>query len=274
VSDPPIVEELVVEEHLIVEARDVTVRFGGLVALDHVSLSVAPARIVGLIGPNGAGKSTYFGVLSGLIRPREGTVRIDGVDVTKASPQARARRGLARTFQRLELFNELTVREHLVVAYRAQHRPTVFDLARALPRDLLGFGNRPTPGETETVDRILELLGLTAVASVSAGAIGLGTGRLVEVARALAAQPRVLLLDEPSSGLDARETDELAVVLARLRDDEGISLVLVEHNVGMVLGLADDVTVLDFGKEIARGPADAIRSDAAVQAAYLGSAVP
>jgi branched-chain amino acid transport system ATP-binding protein len=275
VSDPPIVEEeLIVEEHLIVEARDVTVRFGGLVALDHVSLSVAPARIVGLIGPNGAGKSTYFGVLSGLIRPREGTVRIDGVDVTKASPQARARRGLARTFQRLELFNELTVREHLVVAYRAQQRPTVFDLARALPRDLLGFGNRPTPGESETVDRILELLGLTPVASMSAGAIGLGTGRLVEVARALAAQPRVLLLDEPSSGLDARETDELAVVLARLRDNEGISLVLVEHNVGMVLGLADDVTVLDFGKEIARGPADAIRSDAAVQAAYLGTAAP
>jgi branched-chain amino acid transport system ATP-binding protein len=271
VNDQPIMDELIVEEHLIVEARDVTVRFGGLVALDHVSLSVAPARIVGLIGPNGAGKSTYFGVLSGLIRPREGTVRIDGVDVTKASPQARARRGLARTFQRLELFNELTVREHLVVAYRAKHRPTVFDLARSLPRDLLGFGNRPTPGETETVDRILELLALTPVASVSAGAIGLGTGRLVEVARALAAQPRVLLLDEPSSGLDARETDDLAAVLARLRDDEGISLVLVEHNVGMVLGLADDVTVLDFGKEIARGPADAIRSDAAVQAAYLGT---
>jgi branched-chain amino acid transport system ATP-binding protein len=261
-----------VSEHPLIQATDVTVRFGGLVALDHVSLAVPPATIVGLIGPNGAGKSTYFGVLSGLIRPREGIVRIDGVDVTKASPQARARRGLARTFQRLELFAELTVREHLVVAYRAKHRQTVWDLARALPRDLLGFGNRPTPGERETVDRILELLGLTAMASVSAGAIGLGTGRLVEVARALAARPRVLLLDEPSSGLDARETDELATVLARLRDDEGIALVLVEHNVGMVLGLADDVTVLDFGKEIARGSAVEIRSDPAVQAAYLGTA--
>ncbi len=166
------------------------------------------------------------------------------------------------------------MREHLVVAYRARHRQTVFDLARALPRDLLGFGNRPTSGETETVDRILELLALTPVASVSAGAVGLGTGRLVEVARALAARPRVVLLDEPSSGLDARETDELAAVLARLRDDAGISLVLVEHNVGMVLGLADDVTVLDFGKEIARGPAEAIRSDTAVQAAYLGTEAP
>jgi branched-chain amino acid transport system ATP-binding protein len=257
----------------LVEARDITVHFGGLVALDHVSLAVAQANIVGLIGPNGAGKSTFFGVLSGLIRPHGGTVRFDGVEITRASPQARARLGLARTFQRLELFAELTVREHLVVAYRAKRRRGVFELARSLPGDLAGFGNRPTADERETVDRILELLGLTAVASVSAGAIGLGTGRLVELARALATQPRVLLLDEPSSGLYATETQELATVLARLRDDEGLALVLVEHNVGMVLGLADDVTVLDFGREIARGAAATIRSDAAVQAAYLGTAM-
>ena len=255
----------------LLEATDVTVRFGGLVALSRVGLTLPPATIVGLIGPNGAGKSTFFGVLSGLIRPRGGTVRIDGNDVTRASPQARARLGVARTFQRLELFGELTVREHLVVAYRAKRRRTLFDLARTLPLDLLGLGNRPAPGEDETVDRVLELLGLTPVASVSASAIGLGTGRLVEVARALAAQPRVLLLDEPSSGLDAQETDELAAVLGRLRDEEGLALVLVEHNVAMVLGLADDVTVLDFGEVIARGPAADIRADAAVQAAYLGT---
>ena len=125
--------------------------------------------------------------------------------------------------------------------------------------------------ERDTVDRILEVLGLTSVASVPAGAVGLGTGRLVEVARALAAEPRVLLLDEPSSGLDARETDDLAAVLGRLRDDDGLALVLVEHNVAMVLGLADDVTVLDFGEVIARGPASAIRADRTVQAAYLGT---
>ena len=130
----------------LVEATEVTVRFGGLVALDGVGLTVAPATVVGLIGPNGAGKSTFFGVLSGLIRPRAGTVRIGGVDVTRASPQARARLGVARTFQRLELFGELTVREHLVVAYRAKRRRTVFDLARTLPLDLLGLGNRPAPG--------------------------------------------------------------------------------------------------------------------------------
>ncbi len=160
-----------------------TVHFGGLVALDHVSIAVAPANIVGLIGPNGAGKSTCFGVLSGLIRPREGTVRIDGVDVTRASPQARARRGLARTFQRLELFGELTVREHLVVAYRARQRRTVVDLARALPGDLLGFGNRPTSESARPSTGFSKLLSLTSMASVPANAIGLGTGRLVEVAR-------------------------------------------------------------------------------------------
>jgi branched-chain amino acid transport system ATP-binding protein len=261
----------VVPPNPLLEATDVTVRFGGLVALDRVGLTVSPAMIVGLIGPNGAGKSTFFGVLSGLVRPRGGTVRIDGHDVTRASPQARARLGVARTFQRLELFGELTVREHLVVAYRAKRRSTLFDLARTLPLDLVGLGNRPAPGEDETVDRVLDLLGLASVASVSASAIGLGTGRLVEVARALAAQPRVLLLDEPSSGLDAHETDALADVLARLRDEEGLALVLVEHNVAMVLGLADDVTVLDFGEVIARGPATDIRADAAVQAAYLGT---
>ncbi|MDQ1436256.1 MAG: branched-chain amino acid transport system ATP-binding protein livF, partial [Actinomycetota bacterium] len=151
----------------LLEATDVTVRFGGLVALDRVSLAVPPATIVGLIGPNGAGKSTFFGVLSGLIRPRAGTVRIDGNDVTRASPQARARLGVARTFQRLELFGELTVRQHLVVAYRAKRRRTLFDLARTLPLDLVGLGNRPAPGEDATVDGVLELLGLTSVASVS-----------------------------------------------------------------------------------------------------------
>jgi ABC-type branched-subunit amino acid transport system ATPase component len=255
----------------LLEATEVTVRFGGLVALDRASLSVPKGGIVGLIGPNGAGKSTLFGVLSGLLRPAQGTVRIDGDDVTGSSPQARARRGIARTFQRLELFGELTVREHLVVAYRAGQRQTVRSLIAHLPGDLLGFGHRPVKGETEHVDRILELLDLTAVRDASAQSIGLGTGRLVEIARALAAQPRILLLDEPSSGLDARETAELADVLALLRRDEGVALVLVEHNVDMVLGLADEVTVLDFGEVIAKGPPGDIRANPAVQAAYLGT---
>jgi branched-chain amino acid transport system ATP-binding protein len=255
----------------LLEARDITVRFGGLVALDRVGLSVRPGEIIGLIGPNGAGKSTCFGVLSGLIRPAAGSVWMHGVDVTRASPQHRAHRGLARTFQRIELFGELTVREHLVVAYRARQRRTLGALARALPLDLIGLGNRPTPGEDDTVDAILAALQLEGVAGTSSRAVGLGTGRLVEVARALAAQPSVVLLDEPSSGLDAIETAELATTLRRVREREGVALVLVEHNVDMVLSLADAVTVLDFGRVIATGTPAEIRGDVAVQAAYLGA---
>jgi branched-chain amino acid transport system ATP-binding protein len=254
--------------HALLEAHDVTVRFGGLVALDALTLEVPEQTIVGLIGPNGAGKTTCFGVLSGLLRPRDGRVLMDGSDVTRSSPQRRAKRGLARTFQRLELFPELTVREHLAVAYRSGRRNAVLRFVM----DATGAGTRPYPGETVAVDEILALLGLTRLASVPAATLPLGTGRLVEIARALATEPRVLLLDEPSSGLDATETATLGRALRRLRDERGLSLVLVEHNVELVLGLADRVTVLDFGKVIAAGSAADIRASEAVQSAYLGTA--
>jgi ABC-type branched-subunit amino acid transport system ATPase component len=251
----------------LLDAQAITVRFGGLVALDAVDFSVPEHTIAALIGPNGAGKTTCFGVLSGLLRPRNGKVLMDGTDITSASPQRRARKGLARTFQRLELFPELTVRDHLVVAYRSGKR----NVALRLVLDCLGAGNRAYPGENEAVDAILTLLDLHGLASAPAAALPLGTGRLVEIARALAAEPRVLLLDEPSSGLDAHETATLIDVFRQLRD-RGLSLVLVEHNVEMVLGLADWVTVLDFGRVIAHGTAEQVRRSDAVQAAYLGTA--
>ncbi len=249
----------------VLEGRGVTVTFGGLVALENVSIAVPAAGIVGLIGPNGAGKTTLFSVLSGLLRPRSGQVSIDGVDVTATSPQARARRGLARTFQRLELFGELTVREHLVVARRVRrHRGRFW-------ADVLGLGRRAPEGEQEAVDRLLAALGLEAVADRPASSLPLGTGRLVEVARAVASEPRVLLLDEPSSGLDVHETAQLARMLVQLRADHGVALLLVEHNVELVLELADRVTVLDFGKVIAEDAPGGIRSSKAVQSAYLGT---
>jgi branched-chain amino acid transport system ATP-binding protein len=250
----------------LLEAREVTVTFGGLVALDAVDFSVATGTIAGLIGPNGAGKTTFFAVLSGLLRPRAGAVYMEGADITRSSPQRRARLGLSRTFQRLELFPELTVREHLVVAYRSGKR----NVAIRLLLDGLGAGNRPYPGENDAVDGILALLDLTKLSSVPAAALPLGTGRLLEIARALAAEPRIVLLDEPSSGLDARETATLVDVFIELRE-RGLSLVLVEHNVEMVLRLADTVTVLDFGKVIERGPGEQIRNSEAVQTAYLGT---
>jgi ABC-type branched-subunit amino acid transport system ATPase component len=249
-------------------ANGVTVRFGGLVALNDVSVDVAPGTITGLVGPNGAGKSTLFGVLSGLRRPDGGDVRLIGQDVTRRTPQARSRMGLARSFQHPELFPLLTVREHLVLAYRSRH-------ARSrLWQDLFLAGAlRPPPrDETERVDSLLELLSLTDRAHHRAAVLPLGTSRLLEVGRALATSPSVLLLDEPLSGLDSGEAERLAAVLRHVVDHEDLAMLLVEHDVAMVLRLSSFVYVLDFGTVIASGTPEVIRADARVRAAYLGDA--
>ncbi len=251
----------------LLDARGVSVHYGGVVALDEVDFTADERVITGLVGPNGAGKTTLFGVLSGLVRPRGGQVFLGGQDLTRATPQKRARLGIGRTFQRLELFGELTVREHLVVAARVRERRD-----RSLWRDLIGRGSRPAPGEDEVVDGILTLLGLEDVAEQPVTLLPLGTGRIVELGRALATGPRVVLLDEPTSGLDVHETEQLATALRRARDDRGIAFVLVEHDVELVLDLSEHVTVLDFGRVIATGAPAEIRSSAAVQAAYLGTA--
>jgi len=250
-----------------IEATGVTVRFGGLVALDTVDLQVPPASIVGLVGPNGAGKSTLFAVLSGLLRPSSGAVLMNGEDVTRASAQSRARRGLARTFQHPELFPGLTVREHVVLGYRIRHaRHRIWtDLVTA------GGFRRAPAAEAARVDEILAALRLTGHAHHQVSGLPLGTSRLVEIARALAVDPTVLLLDEPSSGLDARETEELAATLTRVVADHAVSLLLVEHDVDLVLGLSDIVHVLDFGVKISAGSPDKVRADPAVRAAYLGA---
>jgi branched-chain amino acid transport system ATP-binding protein len=250
----------------VIEARDITVRFGGLVALSDVSIAVPPASIIGLVGPNGAGKTTLFGVLSGLLRPQEGDVYLMGRRVTRAAPSKRARLGLARTFQQLELFLGLTVREHVTLGYRvrAERNRLWSDLVTA------GALHPTSAGEQQRVDQLLDLLGLRGVADRPASALPLGFARRVEVARALATGPSVVLLDEPSSGLDIKETAQLAAALRTVVDEERVSLLLVEHDVAMVLGLSSEVAVLDFGVRIAYGTPDQIRADAAVRAAYLG----
>lgn len=250
----------------VLEAREVTVRFGGLTALSSVTVSVPPGSLVGLVGPNGAGKSTLFGVCSGLNRPASGRVLLSGRDVTGASPQARARLGLARTFQQPEMFMGLTVRQHLSLAYRVRRQRS------RLWKDMFsGAGLRkPDEEESDRVESLLDLLALHDLAETVVDVLPLGTTRLVEVGRALAGGPSVVLLDEPLSGLDATEAMRLADALRRTVRDEGISLLLVEHDVAMVLSLCSTIHVLDFGQLIAVGTPEEVRADPTVKAAYLG----
>ena len=214
-----------------------------------MSISVPPGTIVGLVGPNGAGKTTLFHVVSGLLRPQHGEVFLAGRRITNCHARKRARLGLARTFQQLELFMGLTVREHVVLGYRVRNE------RNRLWSDLFTAGalHRESREEKERVDYLVDLLGLTSVANTPAASLPLGTARRVEVARALATGPSVVLLDEPSSGLDAHETSQLGAALRRVVEEEKVSMLLVEHDVAMVLGLSSFVSVLDFGLCIARG---------------------
>jgi branched-chain amino acid transport system ATP-binding protein len=230
------------------EVEGVTVAYGGNRALDGVGIAAEQGRVTGLIGPNGAGKSTLFDVVSGLRRPSSGRVLLDGRDVTRMGPARRARRGLARTFQRLELFGRLSVRDNLLVA--AELGPERRRAARA-------------------VDEVVDRLGLAGVADQPADALPTGVARLVEVGRALAVRPALLLLDEPAAGQDAAETERFAALLRSLARD-GAAVVLVEHDMGLVMSVCDEVHVLDLGKVIAAGPPEVIRNDETVLAAYLG----
>ena len=232
---------------------DVSVRFGGVQALDGVGLDVGAGGVTGLIGPNGAGKTTLFNVITGMERPGRGRVELFGRDLTGLAPHRRARLGLARTFQRLEVFGSLSARDNILAA--AEFR-------RGWARD----GSHPRLVTEEIVDRV----GLRAVADRRVDALPTGLARLVELGRALATRPRVLLLDEPSSGLDTDETATLANLLVQLAAD-GMAVLLVEHDVDLVMRICDPVCVLDFGRVIATGSPRAVQAEPAVQAAYLGA---
>jgi branched-chain amino acid transport system ATP-binding protein len=248
------------------QLANITVRFGGLTALDDVSLSVPPTAIVGLIGPNGAGKTTLFDCVTGTVSPAAGRVALFGTDVTGWPPHRRARLGVARTFQRLELFGSITVLENLVMA--AESRMA----GGGLLTDLLALP--PTvEGRARAEERARETLDALAIRDYEhslASDLPLGVSRLVELGRALCTEPKLLLLDEPSSGLRVDESRRLAATLRRLRDDAGMSILVVEHDMSFVLGLCERVTVLDFGRVLAEGPTDEIRANPQVQAAYLG----
>ncbi|MDQ1515874.1 MAG: branched-chain amino acid transport system ATP-binding protein [Actinomycetota bacterium] len=249
-------------------AAGIVVRFGGLIALDGVRVEAAPGHITGLIGPNGAGKTTMFNVICGFQAADEGTVELNGVDVTKESPARRARMGLGRTFQRMELFRSLTVRENVALAAESTH---VGDD----PLTQLGIakGGRHVKAQVNEITAdLLDAAGLHPVADKLAGEVSTGQGRLVELARALARRPRILLLDEPSSGLDVKESEAFGELLVQLVNERGLGILMIEHDMSLVLKICDPIHVLDFGKPLMVGSPAEVRASDVVRDAYLGKA--
>ncbi|KUO07391.1 ABC transporter ATP-binding protein [Streptomyces sp. DSM 15324] len=242
----------------VLSVQSVSVSYGGVHALSEVSLEVGQGRLVGLIGPNGAGKTTFVDAVTGLVTA-SGRVELDGRDLTGLPPHMRARRGLARTFQSSELFEDLTVVENLQIT---ADRPSWW---RAFGETL---GRRVSPDSAAA--EALAALGLEDLAHASARQLSQGQRKLVGVARALAARPRVVCLDEPAAGLDTAESAELGRRLRAVADD-GTSLLLIDHDMSLVMGICDHVVVLEFGKVIASGPPARVRTDPAVVTAYLGA---
>ena len=247
----------------VLDAQGVTKAFAGIVALDDVTLEVGPGERVGLIGPNGAGKTTFFNCVLGVLRPEQGRVLLGGRDIGGLPVHQRARLGIGRTFQRIELFAESTVREHLLIAERTRRGDG------RLWKDLLGWG-RPRPDEVARCDQVLGFLGLADLADEPIERLSLGKGRLVEVGRALVTEPRLLLLDEPSSGLDREETELLARTLREVQSRRGFAILLVEHDVDLVASFTERAYVLDFGRLIASGPTAGVLASDEVRRAYFG----
>jgi branched-chain amino acid transport system ATP-binding protein len=236
----------------LLEVENVVVQFGGVTAVDDASFAIESGRVTGLIGPNGAGKTTCFNVITGLQKPTRGHVRFQGRDVTGASVHRRAKKGMARTFQRLEAFGSLTVHDNVRVALDIHH-------------GLRGLVH----GSKGSVDELLERVGISEYAAERADSIPTGAARLLELARALGCDPALLLLDEPSSGLDESETRDFGNLLRELAA-EGRGVLMVEHDMGLVMGVCDEIQVLDFGKVIASGSPAEVRANKRVQEAYLG----
>jgi branched-chain amino acid transport system ATP-binding protein len=248
---------------VLLRVDDVSKSFGGIAAVNGVSMEVRRGESVGLVGPNGAGKTTLFNCVCGQLRPEQGAIDLGGRSLVGLPTFERARLGIGRTYQRVEVFPDMTVRDHLLVALRARWR------RGRLWRDLCNL-SKPTAEETAKVEDVLGMVGLSDRAEAPVASLGLGSCRLVELARALVTDPVLLMADEPSSGLDVHETRELGTVLRQVQHDQGMAMVLVEHDLGMVAEVVDRTVVMNLGEVIAEGDFASVMADPAVRTAYLG----